>query len=74
MRKVRDMEIRTYARLGNFLLGFALLTAGPARAAVICVTTACDASCTTTAATIQDGIDAAVALDTVLVCPGSSSR
>src|SRR5881296_3704205 len=49
----------------------ALVTAGSARAAVICVPAICDASCTSTAPTIQDGIDAATPGATVLVCsPG----
>src|SRR5438552_1649770 len=64
------------ARVCRALLGLAfalpLVAAGPTRAAVavICVPTTCDVSCTATAATIQLGIDAASAGDTVLVCPG----
>jgi Right handed beta helix region len=62
------------ARVGSILLGCALFAARSVGATVICVPNdAIDGSCTSGAGqpTVQKGIDAAIAADTVLVGPGT---
>src|SRR2546427_12746198 len=54
----------------SLALTISFLSAQPAGAAVVCVpNTACDASCTASSLTVQGAIDAASAVDTVLVRP-----